>query len=73
MSLHFQPTSRAERDCEAAGDCNIKFRDQRTKNQRKYLHFSCWGRGLAGAGGWGARGVRGYQIGVFFLRKFILK
>ena len=69
MSLHFQPTSRAERNCEAAGDCDIKFRDQRTKNQRKYLHFSCWGRGLKGAG----RGVRGYQIGVFFLKKFILK
>ena len=65
----FQPTSRAERDCEAAGDCDIKFRDQRTKNQRKISILA------AGAESWGVggQGVRGYQIGVFFLKKFILK
>lgn len=66
VSQSLQPTSRTERDYEAAGDCEIKFRQKRTKIPRKSA-FQLLGR----------RGVRGEgapnRCILSVLKKFILK
>lgn len=66
VSPSLQPISRTERDYEAAGDCEIKFRGKRTKIPRKSA-FQLLGR----------RGVRGEgapnRCILSVLKKFILK